>query len=310
MFAHVFVSKRFWNAARFHATYILLIAPLFAILTTHTASAQDTTASPALTFTYTTVTVPGARGTELFAVNNSGDMVGDYQDTSGLWHGLLISSGKIKTINHPGAVGGTYLYGINSTGSIAGFYQDGVGGTFAFTYKGGVFKSILPTGSTATLAYGVNDAGQVAGAYYDSANNLHGFVGSPTTGYKTLDVPGATATLARSINKSGIISLAWYNTSGLRSGATYNGTKYTIFKVAGSIETLPRSINTAGDIVMGYTDAAGTHAALRTGGVFYKFSDPAQPNFTFATGINDKRMITGNIIDSVTGAHSGIKVTY
>ena len=63
-------------------------------------------------------------------------------------------------------------------------------------------------------------------------------------------------------------------------------------------------------LVMAYTDAAPTHAALRTGGVFYKFSDPVDPNFTIATGINDKRVITGNITDSVTGVISGIKVTY
>lgn len=268
-------------------------------------------AAKAPSFKFTTITVPGAAMTQLFGINNAGDMVGDYLDNSGLWHGLLISAGHMTTIDHPGASVGTYLYGINSTGTIAGFYQDSVGGQYGFTYSGGVFTAIAPTGTIQTGVYGINDSGVVVGAYWDASNVQHGFFGTPSTGYTTLNVPKSTATLGFGINAAGNVTLVWKDSGGLRHGALYTAKtkKFKTLNVPASIETLIRGIDTKGDIAFAYTDSAGTHGALYTGGKYYICNDPAQPNNTRASGINDKRVMVGNIVDS-SGNWSGIQITY
>ncbi len=286
------------------------LIPVLAILALSSLGIAATPAPPK--FTYTPLTVPGATSTQLFAINNSAVIVGDYVDTAGVTHGVMISGTKRTTINHPKAVVGTYLFGINSTGTIAGLYQDGVGGYYGFTYKGGKFTPINPAGSTITTVYGINDAGVVTGSYFDANLNLRrGFYGSPTTGYTILDVPKSTSTLGWGINKAGNITLVWIDTAGLRHGSLYTVAtkKFLTLNVPGSTETLIRGIDTAGDIINVYTDAAGTHSALRTGGKYYKFSDPVQPNNTRVTGINDKRMMIGNVVD-INGNWSGIKVAY
>ena len=287
----------------------VVLFALLAILPLAVLAEGATPAPP--NFKFTTMNVPGSISTQLFGINNSGSIVGDYADSAGIWHGVLISGGKNKTIDHPSAVVGTFLYSINSTGTIAGFYQDGVGGYHGFTYKAGVFTAINPAGSTLTTVYGVNDSGVVTGSYVDGSNVRHGFYGSPTKGYTILDVPGSTSTLGYGINKAGNLTLVWQDSSGLRHGSLYTVAtkKFLTLNVPGSTETPLREIDTAGDIVTLYVDAAGTHSALRIGGKYFKFSDPVQPNNTRATGINDKRMLVGNLVD-VSGNVSGMKVTY
>ena len=276
------------------------------------AQEHSPAAYPALTFTYSSVTVPGSPAVALYAVNNSGNMVGTYSDSAGLWHGLLISGGKVKKIDHPGAAVGTFIYGINATGVLAGYYQDAVS-TYGFTYSGGKFTPIIPSAGAPTQVYGINDKGQVTGAFFDAnLNKRRAFFGTPAAGYTVLDAPNSTATLAWGINNSGTVSLVWQNTAGLRNGAIYSNKKFTTVNVPGAKETLMRGINTAGDLTMAYIDATGaSHGALRTGGKFYKFSDPAMPNGTRPTGINDKRTMVGNRLDGFGNfTASAFKVTY
>jgi len=268
--------------------------------------------APALTFTFSPVAVPGARAVGVYAVNNSGSMVGTYLDSAGLWHGLLIAGGKVKTIDHPGAAGGTFICGVNSTGVVAGYYLDSVGASYGFTYSGGKFTAVTPSPGAPTQVYGLNDKGQVTGAFFDvNLNKRRAFFGT-AAGYTVLDAPNSISTLAWGINNAGIVTLVWQNTAGLRNGAIYANKKFTTVNVPGATETLMRGINTAGDLTMAWTDSSGnSHGALRTGGKFYKFSDPAMPNGTRSTGINDKRTIVGNLVDSQGNfTINGFKVTY
>jgi probable HAF family extracellular repeat protein len=79
-----------------------------------------------VTYTFGTINVPGASFVIASGINNSGQIVGGYDDASGYAHGFLDTGGFFTTINVPGA-STTYAYGINDSGQIVGGYDDAYG---------------------------------------------------------------------------------------------------------------------------------------------------------------------------------------
>lgn len=77
---------------------------------------------------YTTINVPGASLTRAVGINDSGQIVGDYQDSKGFHGYLLDSNGTFTTLDVPGAAS-THAYGINDNGLIVGQYTDSTGNT-------------------------------------------------------------------------------------------------------------------------------------------------------------------------------------
>src|SRR5512144_524620 len=76
--------------------------------------------------TFTAIVYPGANVTYANAINDAGDIVGQYMDSANLAHGFLLSGGKFTAIDFPGARQ-TWALGINSRGDISGYYGlDGV----------------------------------------------------------------------------------------------------------------------------------------------------------------------------------------
>jgi probable HAF family extracellular repeat protein len=60
------------------------------------------TAFADISYSFTTIDVPGAsNGTQVYGINDSGQIVGYYQDSSGV-HGFLDTGGSFTTINVPG----------------------------------------------------------------------------------------------------------------------------------------------------------------------------------------------------------------
>jgi hypothetical protein len=76
--------------------------------------------------TYTRFDVPAAANfTEAKAINAADDIVGDYADSRGNFHGFLRhDNNTYTTLDVPGPTGGTFPYGITNAGDIAGFYTD------------------------------------------------------------------------------------------------------------------------------------------------------------------------------------------
>jgi probable HAF family extracellular repeat protein len=70
---------------------------------------------------FTTIDAPGARfGTSAFDINDAGQIVGRFYDSTGS-HGFLYTGGSFTTIDLPGATG-TGAIGINDAGQIVGFF--------------------------------------------------------------------------------------------------------------------------------------------------------------------------------------------
>jgi hypothetical protein len=85
--------------------------------------------------TLVTFTVPGANSVYAMALNNRGQVVGDYQDDRNRYHGFFRAADGTLTypIDAPGARV-TFIDGINDKGIMVGSYKN-TSGTFAFIFK-------------------------------------------------------------------------------------------------------------------------------------------------------------------------------
>lgn len=99
-------------------------------------------------------------------INNSGDIVGWYYDTTGVQHGFLISHGTATTIDpNESDLASNVLEGINDKGMITGQWTDTSGLVHSYTYNlhRQKFTRIKVPGSTTFVqAWGINDQGLVA----------------------------------------------------------------------------------------------------------------------------------------------------
>ena len=244
-------------------------------------------------FKLSTVKVPKNQQALLWGVNNSNVTVGNYVDSNGTAHGMMISAGKVKNIDDPKGVS-TTCFGINTAGKIVGAYFDSGGNPHGFQYGGGKFTDIPgPAGSVASLASGINDSGKVAGFFVDSIGHIHGFVLAGSN-YTVLDVPGANGTLARGINKAGLVTLQWFDSVGYTQSSLYNGKKFVSVNVPGAAVSQVQAINKAGDIVYFWSDPYGVgHGALKKGSSYFVFDYP-KGSKTGAGGINDSDLMVGS----------------
>ncbi len=113
--------------------------------------------------TYTQIDEPDAVGfTEALGVDNSGDIVGTYADSSGGTHGFLLSNGTYITIDYPG-VQNTELFGINDQGQIVGYTNSIPPISFLYNTASQTFTLVSFPGAPDTYAMGINDSGTIAG---------------------------------------------------------------------------------------------------------------------------------------------------
>jgi len=78
---------------------------------------------------------PNATFTAGYAINDRGQVVGVYADSTGNGYGYLYTKGHFITIQDPNAspaMGGTALYAINDLDQIVGLYSDAQGNSHAF----------------------------------------------------------------------------------------------------------------------------------------------------------------------------------
>ena len=144
----------------------------------------------AASYSFTTLTAPGAVNTDANSINASGQVAGVYSDTSNKVHGFVESNGVFTILNALGAVNGTLVNSINASGQVAGYYQDAGYIYHAYVESNGVFTTLnVPPGEVGSGAASINDRGQVTGWYYDANGNSKSFVATPTNA--TTPIPSA-----------------------------------------------------------------------------------------------------------------------
>jgi hypothetical protein len=150
---------------------------------------------------FTAVNVPKSNGTQAIGINDKGDVVGLYLDSSNVQHGYVKTGAKYKSIDVTGGTS-TQAWGINNSGQIAVFATSSAGGYESFIYNGKTFKKVSDpnAGASGTIARSVNGKGDVAGAYYNSAAQPTGFLLHGGKYYDVIDPKGSNNTRPDGVN--------------------------------------------------------------------------------------------------------------
>ena len=141
--------------------------------------------SALMVFAYTGKSAKFSKNVKLKGITNSGlagrgmddagDVVGWYLDSSGIQHGFLQpKTGNAVTIDDPNGV--TNPEGVNNNGEISGLYTDASSNRHGFIYNIAKkkFTELKVPGSTFVEVWGLNDKGVVA---IDGRNSSGTFVG-------------------------------------------------------------------------------------------------------------------------------------
>jgi hypothetical protein len=126
----------------------------------------------------TPFTVLNALGTYPEAINSTGQVAGNWDDSISI-HGFVRDpDGKITTIDAPGAQS-TSVVGIDARGQVAGNFYDTVGRSHGFVREpDGTFTIIDAPGATNTFVVAINSRGEVIGNASLSIGVSEGFVWS------------------------------------------------------------------------------------------------------------------------------------
>lgn len=253
----------------------------------------------AAAYTFTQIDVPGAILTNALGINNTGQIVGIFANSTGPLHGFLDTGGSFTQLDVPGT-NMTVPNGINDAGEVVGS-----SGNPGFLYSGGTFTQIHAPGSPplATVVTDINNAGQIV-AHTGPGGPSYIDIGGMFT--QIVDVPGASFTDAYGINDAGQIVGFFGNSAGTH-GFLDTGGSFTQIDVPGASGTNAFGINNAGQIVGSFTDSTGIHSFLYTSGSFTQLNVPGASSAE-AFGINDNGVIVGIIgpFPAIVGAHGFI----
>jgi hypothetical protein len=213
--------------------------------------------SPATAFTltrgaYQILNVPGSTSSFATGINESGLLVGVYQDLAGVLHGFEISGGTLSNVDFPGATA-TQVLGVNDAGQTAGNYIDAANVGHGFFSSGGTFKTIDFPGATSTAATGINNGGDIVGVWSDAAGS-HGFLLQGGV-FTPIDFPLATSTSAFGINDTGDIAGFYSDPAGNQRGFILAGSAFSTVEVAGAPGTQLTRIKNGGEVAGICTDA-------------------------------------------------------
>jgi hypothetical protein len=286
---------------------------IFGVLIVLTFVAVGIAAAPPLTFTFSDViATKTALETDSYAVNDNGAIAGDYVDSAGVQHGMVLKGKKLTSYDYSKCTGGIAAFGINASGDSAGWCIGSTGSPIGFTRSAaGKFTDVNFPNGTGTEATGINDKGDLAGLYFDSAGVQHGFVKRAGGKFKSIDVPGESSAAAWSINNSRQVTVYAINSAGGFDGFLLTGMTFKNVNDpnAGSTGTVVHTINNKGDINGTYYDSSGSAVGfLLHKGAYYDVKDPKANNSTRNDGLNDSLVMVGRYTPS-TGGNVGFKAT-
>ena len=203
---------------------------------------------------FTTYSFPGSQKTHFYALGNNGNAAGHYQDSDGLYHGVVLEDGELRQYDFPDAVE-TFLYGISdATGALTGSFIDASGVRRGFS---GDLIVAYPE-AAATYADFVNAEGGVIGSFVDAQGVFYPYIRNPDGRFISLELPHAAQFeyfFLPAVNDAGIV-IARAKLRGdiprTAVGTLQHGLQS--LEVPGSVSTEGWNINQDGSIV-GYYDS-------------------------------------------------------
>ncbi len=259
-----------------------------------------TAIAPMLTYNFKDVKANGAVEVDSYAINNAGLIAGDFVDTAGAQHAMILKGATPKKIDDKNcgtASGSTGIsfYGINSAGNAVGWCTlTSTAEAVGLMYTKGKLTEFSYPKALGTEGNGINDKGDVVGLFFDTNGAQHGFL-LHAKKYTQIDAPSPdTTSAAWSINNKGQISVYAVNTAGGYDAFILTGKKFKKITEpnAGSLGQVAHALDSKGDLDGTYYDSANvTHGFLYQGGKFTSIDDPG--GYTRADGLNDKLVIVG-----------------
>ena len=224
---------------------------------TKSADGQKHVAFTLIHGVFTTYDVPGSRNTYFYAFGNDGTAAGHYQDSEGLYHGVILKNGELRRYDFPGAVE-TQIYGYSdSTGALTGNFIDASGVRRGFSGE----TIIEAPGALATYADFVSGLGNVVGSYVDAEGLFHPYWRLPNGGFHSI-APPSTAALeylfVHGVNDANVMVLRIKLTGDV--ARTYVGdfrSGLSELQVPDSVGTEGWNINPDGSVVGHYDTADG-----------------------------------------------------
>src|SRR6516164_1201112 len=290
---------------------ISILAVLFAfpVMGTFAQQAAPSGSSEVIT----TFDYPGAGNNTLpQKINERGDIVGEFIDSSGVTRGFVrFSDGSFSApiVDPNDTVGFTEGRGINNPRTVVGDYATSDGNSHGFFLSDGTFTEFDVPGATSTAVLGINNPGDFTGTFTDSNGNNPAFVSVGGT-LTSFSVPGAVQTLAYMINDSKRLVVGYYaDASGILHGyyRDANGALHFPIDPPGSTTTILFGDNNRNWVVGRYTDSSGvTHGLFFVPpDKFFTFDFPGT-TFTSLNGISSQGNICGRYEDSSGIAHGFI----
>ena len=206
---------------------------------------------------------PDSQNTYFFALGNNGNAAGHYEDSDGLFHGVVLENGELREYNFPDSVE-TEIYGISdATGALTGNFTDAAGVRRGFSGD----EIIEFPGATETFADFVNSSGGMVGSYVDADGLYHPYIRTPDGRFAPLNLPHAPHLeyfFVHGINDARVVVARTKRVDsppGTLVGTFQEGLQR--FQVPGSVSTEGYNINQDGSIVGHYKSADGrTHGFI------------------------------------------------
>jgi probable HAF family extracellular repeat protein len=227
--------------------------------------------------------LPGATGGAVaFAVNNSGEIVGDSGTAGGAAHAFSYTpaGGMVDLGTLPG-VSDSRAVAVNDEGEIVGYGGTGVSEhAFSYTPSGGMVDLGRLPGGTGALAYGVNDSGQIVGTSLMANGDFHAFSYTPAGGMVDLGtLPGDSDSSALGVNDQGEIVGSSTNAAGVGHAVLWQMGRPTTTSVNCSPQNIVAGQSTTCTATV--SDAGGGAPATPTGTVSFGSDSPG--NFVGGT---------------------------
>lgn len=151
---------------------------------------------------FTPINFPKSNGTQATGINDKGEIVGLYLDSTNTSHGFSKIGTKYTSIDVKGGTN-TVAWAVNNNGQITVYATNSSGDFVSFLKTGSTFKKISDpkAGAVGTVVHAPNNKGDIDGTYFNSdGTETFGFLFHGGKYYDVIDPKGPTLTRADGLN--------------------------------------------------------------------------------------------------------------
>ena len=199
---------------------------------------------------------PGSKNTYFYALGNNGLAAGHYEDSDGLFHGVILENGELRQYDFPNSVQ-TEIYGYSdSTGVLTGNFTDASGVRRGFSGE----TIVEFPGASETYADFVSGLGNIVGSYVDAEGTFHAYLRGPGGSFATLDIPDIPNMeyfFLHGINDALVAAGRAKGVDGVPLTYVGNPLRLQELKVPGSVSTEGWNVNQDGSVIGHYDSADG-----------------------------------------------------